>query len=75
MTTTSYTKGLTDVGTHLVDLVAWMLFPDQAVRPADVSIDAAKSRSWLDRAMTTTRPAVSARRPASVRVANSGSRR
>jgi predicted dehydrogenase len=32
-------EGLTDVGTHLVDLVQWMLFPGQSLRlPDDVSV-------------------------------------
>ena len=29
--TTQQGEGLADVGTHLVDLVPWMLFPDQAI--------------------------------------------
>jgi len=29
--TTQQGEGLTDVGTHLVDLVPWMLFPNQAL--------------------------------------------
>lgn len=36
-------EGLTDVGTHLVDLVPWMLFPNQALDAAkDVAVLAAK---------------------------------
>jgi predicted dehydrogenase len=35
-------EGLSDVGTHLVDLVAWGLFPGQAVTPADVRLLSAK---------------------------------
>jgi predicted dehydrogenase len=40
--TTQQGEGLADVGPHLVDLAAWMLFPGQAVIPADITIDAAK---------------------------------
>lgn len=36
-------EGLTDVGTHLVDLVQWILFPNQSLDAAkDVQLDAAK---------------------------------
>jgi predicted dehydrogenase len=43
--TTQQGEGLTDVGTHLVDLVMWILFPDQALDPGkDVPIFAA--RRW-----------------------------
>lgn len=35
-------EGLTDVGTHLVDLVPWVLFPGQALEPRDVAVLAAK---------------------------------
>jgi hypothetical protein len=35
-------EGLSDVGTHLVDLVPWVLFPRQALDAAGVHIDAAK---------------------------------
>src|SRR5262249_31467793 len=31
-------EGLADVGTHLVDLVPWVLFPDQPVTPEEVSV-------------------------------------
>jgi predicted dehydrogenase len=31
-------EGLSDVGTHLVDLVPWVLFPGQAVRPEEVRL-------------------------------------
>lgn len=31
-------EGLTDVGTHLVDLVPWLLFPDTLVGPDDIEI-------------------------------------
>jgi predicted dehydrogenase len=31
-------EGLTDVGTHLVDLAAWTLFPEQALADADVQM-------------------------------------
>jgi predicted dehydrogenase len=31
-------EGLSDVGTHLVDLVPWILFPEKPVSPEDVSI-------------------------------------
>src|SRR5262249_22424846 len=38
-------EGLTDVGTHLVDLVPWILFPEQALDPhRDIEILAA--RRW-----------------------------
>jgi predicted dehydrogenase len=38
-------EGLTDVGTHLVDLVAWTLFPDQPINfRADIQVTAA--RRW-----------------------------
>ena len=37
--------GLADVGTHLIDLVQWTLFPNQSIRtPQDLRIGA--SRSW-----------------------------
>jgi predicted dehydrogenase len=37
--------GLADVGTHLIDLVPWTLFPDQAIRtPQDLRIGGA--RQW-----------------------------
>ena len=36
-------EGLADVGTHLVDLVSWTLFPEQAIRcPEDIEIAGAK---------------------------------
>lgn len=44
-------EALSDVGTHLVDLVMWILFPDRLIAAADWRIDAA--RRWpttLDRA-------------------------
>jgi predicted dehydrogenase len=31
-------EGLSDVGTHLVDLVMWLLFPQQAIARADVGL-------------------------------------
>jgi predicted dehydrogenase len=37
-------EGLTDVGTHLVDLVMWTLFPGQAVGASEVAVLAA--RRW-----------------------------
>lgn len=37
-------EGLTDVGTHLVDLVFWLLDPDQAIGSGDVSVVSA--RRW-----------------------------
>jgi predicted dehydrogenase len=41
--TTQQGEGLTDVGTHLVDLVMWILFPGQAIDPGqDVRLHAAK---------------------------------
>lgn len=38
-------EGLTDVGTHLVDLVPWVLFPDQAVDYRK-EIDVRGARRW-----------------------------
>jgi predicted dehydrogenase len=35
-------EGLNDVGTHLVDLVQWTLFPNQALQRADVDVLAAQ---------------------------------
>ncbi|MGH9163206.1 MAG: putative oxidoreductase C-terminal domain-containing protein, partial [Vicinamibacteraceae bacterium] len=36
-------EGLADVGTHLVDLVPWILFPEQAIdHRTDIQLDAAK---------------------------------
>jgi predicted dehydrogenase len=36
-------EGLSDVGTHLIDLVQWTLFPEQAIdHRTDITIDAAK---------------------------------
>ena len=44
-------EALSDVGTHLVDLVMWMLHPTQAIGAADWQIDAAKRwPTTLDRA-------------------------
>ncbi|MCI0460299.1 MAG: hypothetical protein L0Z62_25380 [Gemmataceae bacterium] len=41
--TTQQGEGLTDVGTHLVDLVMWILFPGQAIDPGqDVQVRAAQ---------------------------------
>jgi predicted dehydrogenase len=37
-------EGITDVSTHLVDLVQWESFPEQALQPADVSVLSA--RHW-----------------------------
>jgi predicted dehydrogenase len=37
-------EGLSDVGTHLVDLVMWILFPDQAIETEAISITDA--RRW-----------------------------
>jgi predicted dehydrogenase len=37
-------EGLTDVGTHLVDLLVWILFPGQAIHCKDVAVRAA--RRW-----------------------------
>jgi predicted dehydrogenase len=37
-------EGIVDVTTHLVDLVQWEAFPDQALQPADVRVLAA--RRW-----------------------------
>ena len=38
-------EGLSDVGTHLVDLVAWMLFPDEPLSPAS-DIEILAGRRW-----------------------------
>lgn len=35
-------EGLTDVGTHLVDLVPWMLYPEQPIARSDVKVLAGK---------------------------------
>jgi predicted dehydrogenase len=35
-------EALSDVGTHLVDLMTWILFPEQPISAADWRIDAAK---------------------------------
>src|SRR5262245_6761063 len=46
--TTQQGEGLTDVGTHLVDLVMWVLFPEQAIdRNTDLRVLAA--RRWPTR--------------------------
>jgi len=37
-------EGLQDVGTHLIDLVQWEAFPDQALQPEDVQVLSA--RRW-----------------------------
>ena len=37
-------EGLQDVGTHLVDLVQWEAFPDQALKESDVTV--LSSRRW-----------------------------
>jgi predicted dehydrogenase len=37
-------EAITDVGTHLVDLVQWELFPDKILRPADVEM--LRARRW-----------------------------
>jgi predicted dehydrogenase len=38
-------EGLTDVGTHLVDLVPWVLFPDTALDPRK-AVEVLAARSW-----------------------------
>ena len=45
-------EGLNDVGTHLVDLVQWTLFPDEAIDvPSDVQmIDAHRWPTWVSEA-------------------------
>ncbi|MCI0684307.1 MAG: hypothetical protein L0Y71_19530, partial [Gemmataceae bacterium] len=44
-------EALSDVGTHLVDLVMWILFPGAAIAAADWKLTAAKRwPTWLDRA-------------------------
>jgi predicted dehydrogenase len=43
--TTQQGEGLTDVGTHLVDLVMWILFPDQAI-DADRDVTIVAARRW-----------------------------
>ena len=35
-------EGLNDVGTHLVDLVQWTLFPNQSLNRSDVEVIAAQ---------------------------------
>jgi predicted dehydrogenase len=37
-------EGLTDVGTHLVDLIPWLLFPEQPIAVADIEL--LKGRRW-----------------------------
>ena len=37
-------EGIVDVSTHLVDLIQWETFPEQALSPADVSVLSA--RRW-----------------------------
>lgn len=39
-------EGLTDVGTHLVDLVMWILFPDQAMDSAKDIISIISGKRW-----------------------------
>ena len=39
-----YGEGLSDVGTHVVDLVQWTAFPERAIPPADIEIRGA--RRW-----------------------------
>lgn len=45
-------EGLNDVGTHLVDLVQWTLFPDQAIdAPSDIQLlDAHRWPTWISEA-------------------------
>ncbi len=38
-------EAITDVGTHLVDLVQWELFPDNLLSPADVEM--LRARRWV----------------------------
>lgn len=38
-------EGLADIGTHLVDLVPWILFPDQAI-DARTDVQILKARRW-----------------------------
>lgn len=38
-------EGLTDVGTHLVDLVNWVLFPDQGIQPG-TETEIVSARRW-----------------------------
>jgi predicted dehydrogenase len=38
-------EGLVDVTTHLVDLVQWQAFPDQALKPSDAKVLSAR-RTW-----------------------------
>jgi len=43
-------EALSDVGTHLVDLVMWMLFPNQPLASVDWKLTAARRwPTWLDR--------------------------
>ena len=37
-------EGITDVATHLVDLIQWEAFPEQALKPEDVEI--VRARRW-----------------------------
>ncbi len=44
-------EALSDVGTHLVDLMMWILFPAQAITAADWKLHSAKRwPTWLDEA-------------------------
>jgi predicted dehydrogenase len=43
--TTQQGEGLADVGTHLVDLVPWMLFPDQAI-DYEKDVRVSSGRRW-----------------------------
>ena len=38
-------EGIVDVSTHLVDLIQWEAFPEQALSPADVSVLSARRRA------------------------------
>ena len=48
-------EGLSDVGTHLVDLVPWVLFPGQAVGVEEIALRAGDARADGDRPDRTSR--------------------
>jgi predicted dehydrogenase len=41
-------EGVADVGTHLVDLIQWMLFPEQAI-DYEKDVDVRLGRRWPTR--------------------------
>ncbi len=38
-------EGIVDVSTHLVDLIQWEAFPEQALSPTDISVSSARRRA------------------------------